>query len=80
MADINKLFEYYLEHQNDLVKQYDGKYIVITADGVKGAYDTMREGYDNAVETYGKGNFMLQLCTEGDSAYSQRFFTSRVAF
>ncbi len=80
MADINKLFQCYLEHQNDMVKQYAGKYLVITADGVEGAYDTMREGYDKAIETYGNGNFILQLCTEGDAAYSQEFFTSRVAF
>lgn len=77
---IQTLFQYYLDHQDELVKQYDGKYLIITADGVKGAFDSMREGYDTALNTYGKGNFMLQLCTEGDGAYSQQFFTSRVAF
>lgn len=77
---IQELFNYYLEHQDELVKQYAGKYLIITAEGVKGAYDSMKEGYDSALNTYGKGNFMLQLCTEGDEAYSQRFFTSRVAF
>lgn len=77
---IQTLFQYYLDHQDELVKQYNGKYLIITADGVMGAFDSMREGYDTALDTYGKGNFMLQLCTEGDSAYSQHFFTSRVAF
>ena len=77
---IQTLFKYYLEHQDELVKQYNGKYLIITADGVMGAFDSMREGYDTALDTYGKGNFMLQLCTEGDGAYSQQFFTSRVAF
>lgn len=77
---IQTLFQYYLEHQDELVKLYNGKYLIITADGVKGAFDSMREGYDTALNTYGKGNFMLQLCTEGDGAYSQQFFTSRVAF
>ena len=77
---IQTLFKYYLNHQDELVKQYNGKYLIITLDGVVGAYDSMREGYDTALSTYGKGNFMLQLCTEGDSAYSQQFFTSRVAF
>lgn len=77
---IQDLFKYYLAHQDELVRQYDGKYLIITPEGVKGAYDTLEEGYDIALNTYGKGNFMLQLCTHGDSAYSQRFFTSRVAF
>ncbi len=77
---IETLFSYYLAHQDELVKKYDGKYLVITADGVQGAYDSLESGYDSALKTYGKGNFMLQLCTRGEEAYTQRFFTSRVAF
>lgn len=77
---IEALFKYYLENQDALVKQYEGKYIIITKDGVMGAFDTVRDGYDMALNRFGKGNFMLQLCTSGDKAYSQRFFTSRVAF
>ncbi len=77
---IDELFKYYLAHQDELVKRYDGKYLVITANGVQGAYDSMAEGYDYALKTFGKGNFMLQLCTEGDRAYSQRFYTYRVSF
>ncbi len=77
---IDELFKYYLDHQDELVKRYDGKYLVITADGVQGAYDSMTEGYDYALKAFGKGNFMLQLCTEGDRAYSQRFYTYRVSF
>lgn len=77
---IETLFKYYLEHQEDLVSKYDGKYLVITNDGVVGAYDSLNEGYEVALKTYGKGNFMLQLCSEGEKDYSQRFFTSRVVF
>ena len=77
---IETLFKYYLEHQEELVKKYDGKYLIITSEGVVGAYDTLNEGYEVAIKTYGKGNFMLQLCSEGEQDYSQRFFTSRVVF
>ena len=77
---IEALFKYYLENQNALVKQYEGKYLIITKDGVMGAFNTLRDGYDMALHRFGKGNFMLQLCTAGDGAYSQRYFTSRVAF
>ena len=68
MDKIQDLFKYYLDNQEELVKKYDGKYLVITADGVQGAFDSLGDGYDTALKTYGKGNFMLQ------------FFTSRVAF
>ncbi len=77
---IEALFRYYLDNQDSLVKEYDGKYIIITKDGVLGAYDTVKDGYDTALSRFGRGNFMLQLCTPGDGAYSQRYFTSRVAF
>lgn len=77
---IDTLFKYYLEHQEELVKEYDGKYLIITSEGGVGAYNTLNEGYEVALKTYGKGNFMLQLCSEGEKDYSQRFFTSRVVF
>lgn len=80
MDMIQDLFKYYLDNQDELVKKYEGKYLVITAEGVQGAYDTLESGYDTALKTYGKGNFMLQLCTKGEDAYTQRFFISRVAF
>lgn len=79
--NVDTLFNYYLEHQEGLVKEYDGKYLIITNDeGVVGAYDSLNEGYEVALKTYGKGNFMLQLCSEGEKDYSQRFRTSRVVF
>ena len=77
---VDTLFNYYLEHQEGLVKEYDGKYLIITSEGVIGAYDSLNEGYEAALKTYGKGNFMLQLCSEGEKDYSQRFRTSRVVF
>lgn len=77
---IDTLFNYYLKNQEKLVRQYNGKYIVITKDGVVGAFDTLSDGYDTAVVKYGNGNFMIQLCTEGEEAYSKKYFTTRVTF
>ena len=41
---IEDLFKYYLEHQDELVSKYNGKYLIITSDGVVGAYDSLTEG------------------------------------
>lgn len=79
MADLGKMFQYYLTHQNELVKQYNGKYLVIKDDEVVGVYDTESDAYFESVEKYGLGNFLIQLCTEGTSAYTQTF-SSRVIF
>ena len=39
MAVLEKEFNYYLQHQDELVKEYDGKYIVIKDNAVAGVYD-----------------------------------------
>lgn len=77
---IKDLFQYYLRNQDQLLKEYNGKYLVITKDGVAGSYDSEVDGYYAAKEQFGLGNFIIQLCTPGDEAYSQQFFSPIVAF
>lgn len=79
MADLKELFQYYLKHQEELVKQYNGKFLVIKDDKVVGVYDTEADAYFESEEKYGLGNFLIQLCTEGTGAYTQTF-SSRVIF
>ena len=79
MADLHSLFNYYLQHQQELVEQYNGKYLVIKDNGVAGVYDNESDAYFDSVEKYGLGNFLIQLCTEGKEAYTQTF-SSRVVF
>lgn len=80
MDTIGKLFQYYKTNQDILVRQYNGKYIVITEGGVQGAYDSEAQGYYESVEKFGLGNFMLQLCTPGREAYTTQCYTPRAIF
>lgn len=77
---VKELFEYYLSNQSELVSKYNGKYIVITKDGVVGSYDSEAEGYYDGKDKFGLGNFIIQLCSPGDDAYSQQFFSPIAAF
>lgn len=79
MATLQEMFQFYLDNQNELVKQYDGKYLVIKDNAVVGVYNTEAEAYFESEEKYGLGNFLIQLCTEGNDAYTQTF-SSRVIF
>lgn len=79
MANLQSMFDYYLQNQDELVKQYNGQFLVITQDGVQGAFASKEEAYFDAAKKYGVGNFILQLCTEGDDAYTQTFH-SRVIY
>ena len=76
---IQDLFNYYLQHQDELVKKYSNKYLVITKDNVE-AFESEDEGYRYGARKYGLGNFMLQLCTAGDSAYTQHFYSPIAVF
>jgi hypothetical protein len=79
MNTLDALFNYYLANQSELLKQYNGKHIVLVDNKVVGAFDTMDKAYDYASSNYELGTFLIQLCTPGDEAYTQTFH-SRVVF
>jgi len=76
---LEKEFKYYLEHQNDLVKEYDGKYLVIVGDQIIGAFDSTIDAYNKAKQEYEPGTFLIQRCSAGNADYTQTFY-SRVSF
>lgn len=68
-------FKYYLDHQSELLKKYNGKYLMIIKNQVVGAFNTMSEAYYQGKKQYDLGNFLVQLCTPGDDAYTVRAFS-----
>lgn len=76
---LEKEFQFYLNHQNELVKKYKGKFIVIIGEDVIGAYDKQDDAFFETVKTHEPGSFLIQLCEAGTEAYTE-IFHSRVAF
>lgn len=76
---LKKEFDFYLKNQQELVKQYNGKFIVIKDEKVVGVYDTEIEAYTEAVKTMELGTFLIQECLPGEENYTQTFRT-RVIF
>jgi hypothetical protein len=74
MTALEKDFKYYLNHQDELVQKYNGKYIVLNDTHVVGAYDDYADAFYSSLEKYKPGTFMVQLCTPGDSAYTARYY------
>lgn len=74
---LEKEFKYYLDHQKELVKKYNNKYIVIVDEKVVGSYDTQVEAFDASSKDYKVGAFLIQLCTPGEESYTH-VFHSRV--
>ena len=72
-------FKYYVDHQEELVKRYRDRYIVIRGTEVVGDYDTLPAAFGAASAKFPPGTFLIQHCTPGPESYTQHF-GSRVAF
>lgn len=66
-------FQYFKDHQDDLVAEYKGKYVAIVGDQVKGAFDTELEAYLAMKKSYNVGIFLIQECLPGKNIYTQTF-------
>ena len=76
---LEKEFSYYKEHQEELVKKYNGKFIVIKNCEVVGAYDSEVEALEKATQKHELGTFLVQKCEPGSESYTQTYH-SRVTF
>lgn len=71
--NLEKEFQYFLDHQNELVKEYGGKFIVIKDQKVIGVYSTETEAFTEAQKNQELGTFLIQECKPGSEVYTQSF-------
>jgi len=71
-------FEYYLGNQEELVSQYNGKFIVIKGQKVIGVFDSQLDAIQETSKQHELGTFLVQKCEPGSTSYSQTYH-SRVA-
>lgn len=76
---LEKEFKYYLDNQDELVKKYFNKFIIIKDQKVVANFDTKQEAYDYATGEFELGTFLIQHCLPGDLGHTQTFH-SRVIF
>jgi outer membrane lipoprotein-sorting protein len=78
-SSLEKEFQFYLKNQSELIKQYNGKYIVIKDGKIIGAYDSEVEAVLKTSVNHELGTFLVQKCEPGKESYTQTYH-SRVAF
>lgn len=79
-AMLKKEFQYYIDHQAELVKKYNGKYLVIKDEAVIGVYDSFEKAIEQSQQKgLIPGTYMVQKCAPGEESYTQTFH-SRVIF
>ena len=72
---LEKEFEYYVDHQKQLVEKYRGRYIVVIADKMVGDYSSEAEVYAESVKKYQLGTFFIQQVLPGPESYNINFHT-----
>jgi hypothetical protein len=70
---LDKEFSYYLANQNELLKKYSNRFLVIVGEEVVGDYDTHEQALFQSKKKHKLGTFLIQKCTEGDSDYTVTF-------
>ena len=62
--------EFFKANQEELVKKYDGKQLVLHKCDVIASFDNVGDAFDFGCKTFGAGNFSIQRCVSGESAYT----------
>jgi hypothetical protein len=78
-STLKSQFEYYLVHQDEFVKKYNGRVIVIKDEQVLGDYEDELTAVNETKKQHAVGTFLVQRVSPGEAAYVQTFH-SRVAF
>ena len=78
-STLKEEFQFYLDHQDEMVEKYDGKHVVIKNGQVLGAYDDELVAITETEKSEKIGTFLVQKVSKGGSAYTQTFH-SRVVF
>jgi hypothetical protein len=78
-SPLQREFEYFLANKDELLQQYNGKFVVIKDQCVIGTYADEVTAVTETQKTHPLGTFLVQKIEPGDAAYNQTFH-SRVAF
>jgi hypothetical protein len=78
-SPLEQEFQYYLQHQAELVAKYNGKFIVIKNQTVLNAYASELEALTETQKQHELGTFLIQKCEPGEASYTQTYH-SRVVF
>jgi len=79
VEQLEKEFKYYLDHQDELVEKYNGKFVVIKDCNVIGVFDSELEAVKKTAEKHELGTFLVQKCEPGNESYTHTYH-SRVVF
>lgn len=78
MIALEKQYNYYMEHETELLEKFGGQYLVISDALEVSAFASKKEAYMYGADTYGLGNFLLQFC-DYETAHTVHSINIRLA-
>lgn len=75
---LEKELQFFKEHQLELVKKYEGKFLVIKNQNVTGVFNTEIEAYNESQKKFELGTFLIQQCLPGKDSFSQTYHSRAV--
>ena len=76
---LEKEFNFFKKNHDALFARYPDKYLVIKGEEVLFYEDTFDEALQKALQQKLEiGTFLIQLCSEGNSAYTQTFHSRAI--
>ena len=78
-SNLQKEFDYFLAHQQELARQHSGKILVIKDQAVIGVFDSELVAIQETSKTHELGTFLVQKCDSTEESHTQSFH-SRIAF
>lgn len=77
---VRELFDWYIENQDTLLKEHNGRYLVISDFKVVKSTPTLEEAIDHVRGHLKPGSYLIQKCSEGDRDYTATFVSRRAVF
>ena len=79
MSELEKELQYFIDHQDELVKKYHGRVLVIYKQKVVKDFRDIGRAYRFASKNLPAGKYQLQECLPGEEAYTHHFYSQRFA-
>ncbi|MEW7280574.1 hypothetical protein ABW636_18455 [Aquimarina sp. 2201CG1-2-11] len=70
---LEKEFEYYLKNQDELLKKFNDRFIVLKNNEILGDYSSEIEALSETRKSHEVGTFLIQHCTPGTNSYTETY-------
>ena len=78
-SPLQKEFNYFRDHHDELVRQFNGRYVVVKGEAVIGDYENEIDAITATQKDHELGTFLVEKVEPGDARYT-RTFHSRATF